>query len=394
VIGVVYGTTGELIKLSPILVRLDEMEEPAFTLCTGQQVEQIPALLRDFDLPQPNLWLARGKDGHDLTRPADLPPWLLDIVVEFTRQRQNLRARMASGAEPLLIVHGDTFTTVLGALMGHALRAPVAHIEAGMRSGDLRNPFPEELDRLLVARLAQIHFAPGPRAAANLRNLKVRGEIVDTAHNTILDALELVKPDALEITLPAEQFGLVSLHRFELLGKPAALRAILELLHEASRSKPILLIDHPVTAAAIAAHDLDRLFDERFLRVPRQRYFNFIALLKASAFLVTDSGGSQQECARLGHPCLVHRAVTEHNDGLGGPVVLSRLDLDVARGFLRAPLAYAKAPTTEQTSPTEVILGHLESRGHLNPTRGSLPPRPHPRLPNYGKQPSQAAERV
>lgn len=185
----------------------------------------------------------------------------------------------------------------------------------------------------------------------------------------------------------------MSLHRFELLGRGAALRAILELLYEASRSRPILLVDHPVTAAAIAAHDLDSLFDERFLRVPRQRYFHFIALLKASAFLVTDSGGSQQECARLGHPCLVHRAVTEHDDGLGGPVVLSRLNLDVARSFLKDPQTYAKAPKDDRASPTEVILDHLESRGHLNRT-GSVPPHPHSHSPGYGKQPRQATEHV
>lgn len=160
-IGVAYGTTGELIKLSPILVRLNETKEPAFTLCTGQQVQQIPALLRDFNLPQPDLLLARGKDGHDLTRPADLPSWFLKVVIAFTRQRKTLRARLTSGAKPLLVVHGDTFTTVLGSLMGHALQTPVAHVEAGMRSGDWHNPFPEELNRLMVARLAQVHFAPG-----------------------------------------------------------------------------------------------------------------------------------------------------------------------------------------------------------------------------------------
>jgi UDP-N-acetylglucosamine 2-epimerase (non-hydrolysing) len=367
-IGVVYGTTGELIKLSPVLVRLREREEPAFTLCTGQQVEQIPTLLDDFDLPQPDIWLSRGKSGHDLKRPVDLPAWLFHVMVDFARNQQTLRARLTSTAKPLLVVHGDTFTTVLGSVMGHVLRVPIAHIEAGMRSGDWRNPFPEELDRLIAARLARIHFAPGAHAAANLRAMKVRGEIIDTGGNTIRDALELVQPGALDVELPSEPFGLVSLHRFELLGKPSALRAILELLHDTSRSMPILFVDHPVTAAAIAAHDLGSLFDSRFRRVPRQRYFRFIALLKASAFLVTDSGGSQEECAQLGHPCLVHRAVTERSDGLSGSVVLSRMDLDIVRTFLEDPSACARSPMEDLQSPTDIIIDHLESRGSLAPT--------------------------
>jgi UDP-N-acetylglucosamine 2-epimerase (non-hydrolysing) len=366
VIGVVYGTTGELIKLAPVLTRLEERGMPALTLCTGQQAEQIPALLDDFGLMQPSVWLSRGSGGHDLERPADLPRWCAGVTATFSRRRRELRARWAaSGARPLLVVHGDTLTTVLGAAMGHVLRVPVAHIEAGMRSGNWRDPFPEELDRRVAARLARTHFAPDARAAANLRAMKVRGEIVDTGGNTIRDAIELVPPGAIDMELPRESFGLASLHRFELLSSARALNEILGLLREASRSAPILFVDHPVTAAAVAAHDLDSLFDERFRRIPRQRYFDFIALLKASAFLVTDSGGSQQECAHLGHPCLVHRAVTEHSDGLGRSVVLSRMDADVARAFLLEPLAYSSPPMVCEHAPTDVIVEHLERRGHL-----------------------------
>jgi UDP-N-acetylglucosamine 2-epimerase (non-hydrolysing) len=369
-IAVIYGTTGELIKLSPILMRLDQMNAPAFTLCTGQQVEQIPALLDDFGLPQPSVWLAHGNRYRDLERPQDLLPWFFDVCAAFARHRRMLRGRFdAATTKPLLTIHGDTLTTVLGGLIGHALRVPVAHIEAGMRSGDWRNPFPEELDRLTAARLAAVHFAPGEHAAANLRAMKVRGEIVDTGANTIRDALALVPPRSVGIDLPREPFGLVSLHRFELLGKPAALRAILELLQEASRSAPVLFVDHPVTAAAIAAHGLDCLFDQHFRRIPRQPYFRFISLLKTSAFLVTDSGGSQQECAYLGHPCLVHRAVTEHDDGLDESVVLSRMDLGVARAFLEEPTRRAGSPKRASQSPTDVIIDRFERSGHLLPAR-------------------------
>jgi UDP-N-acetylglucosamine 2-epimerase (non-hydrolysing) len=370
---VVYGTTGELIKLSPFLTQLKERDKPAFTICTGQQIEQIPALLEAFDLPPPDLWLSRGRGGRDLSQPSDILPWLFHVIAAFARHRSMLSARLALTAKPLLIVHGDTFTTVLGCAMGYALRVPVAHIEAGMRSGDWRNPFPEELDRLAVARLARIHFAPGARSAENLRALKVRGEIVDTGHNTIRDALELVQPGVLDLELPPEPFGLVSLHRFELLRKPTALRAILELLREASRSTPILFVNHPVTAAAITTHNLASVFDEHFRRVPRQSYFRFIALLKASAFLVTDSGGSQEECAQLGHPCLVHRAVTERSDGLNGSVVLSRMDLDAARTFLEDPFAYVASAIEDSQRPTDLIIHHLENHGHLSQRLTPIP---------------------
>jgi UDP-N-acetylglucosamine 2-epimerase (non-hydrolysing) len=113
---------------------------------------------------------------------------------------------------------------------------------------------------------------------------------------------------------------------------------------------------------------LDSAFDARFRRIPRQRYFRFVALQKVSAFVVTDSGGSQEECARAGHPCLVHRAVTERPDGLdGGSVVLSRMSLDVVRAFLEDPSAYRTAPAKDGVRPSDAIIAHLELSGYLRP---------------------------
>jgi UDP-N-acetylglucosamine 2-epimerase (non-hydrolysing) len=366
---VAYGTTAELIKLAPVLRRLQDRQAPVLTLCTGQHVEQIPALLDDLELAHPYIWLARGNNGRDLERRRDLPEWLFQVTKGFARARGDLLARFASdSSSPLLLVHGDTMTTVLGALMGRLMRVPVAHVEAGIRSGDWRNPFPEELDRIAAARLARIHYAPGPHAAANLRSMNARGEIVDTGGNTICDSLDMVPPVAHAVDLPQEPFGIVSLHRSELLGSRSAFAAILGALQEASRSAPLVFIDHPVTAAAISAHKLESLFDTRFRRIPRQRYFRFIALQKASAFVVTDSGGSQEECAQAGHPCLVHRAVTERPDGLdGGSVVLSRMSLDVVRAFLEDPSAYRTAPAKDRVRPSDAILAHLELSGYLRP---------------------------
>lgn len=364
-IAVVYGTTGELIKLAPVLIRLRAQGAAPLTLCSGQQVEQIPRMLDDFGLAQPDLWLGRGHGGRDLDRARDIPGWFAQVSSTFLRHRASISRQLRfDEARPLVMVHGDTFTTVLGAAMARALSIPAAHVEAGIRTGDWRNPFPEELDRRLAARIARIHFAPGPHAAQNLRQARVHGDIVDTGGNTIKDTLALVPAAPPAIDLPPEPFGLVSLHRFELLRRPDDLRTVLELLREASERQPLLFIDHPVTAAAIAQLGLEPLFGARFIRVPRQRYFHFISLLKASAFLITDSGGSQEECAQLGHPCLVHRAATERPDGLGGPVVLSRMDLQTVREFLQDPLAWQRPPATSQASPSDVITAYLARHGY------------------------------
>jgi UDP-N-acetylglucosamine 2-epimerase (non-hydrolysing) len=368
-IAVVYGTTGELIKLAPVMRRLEQGGVPLLGISTGQQAEQIPTMLADFGLPAPDIHLARGAGGRDLERPREIPRWLATVSAGFARHRRGISARLRSdAAPPLAIVHGDTMTTLLGAIMGRMLRVPVAHIEAGMRSGDWRNPFPEEIVRRTTARIAQIHFAPGPRPVRNLRSERVGGEILDTGSNTIMDNLSDIPsgpPPGLE--LPDGPFGLVSLHRQELLYNRDALTAILTVLHE-SAPVPLLFVDHPITVAAVAAAGLERLFDDRrFIRIPRQRYFRFLSLLKASSFLVTDSGGCQEECAFLGQPCLIHRTATEHDTGLGGPVVLSRMSLDVVREFLRDPERLRTEGEQLASSPSEEIVRMLSERGWAAP---------------------------
>jgi UDP-N-acetylglucosamine 2-epimerase (non-hydrolysing) len=362
VILVVFGTTGELIKLAPVLVRLQERGRGFLLVTTGQQVTQIPPFLEQFGLAQPDVWLGRGAHGHDLEKTGDIPRWLAGVTRSFARRRGRIRGALRGGEGlPLVLVHGDTMTTVLGALMGRALRAPVAHIEAGLRSGDLRNPFPEELDRRLTSLLAHVHYAPGAWAAANVR----RGVVVDTGSNTIRDSLELVPPDAgSPVTVPNGTFGIVSLHRFELLNDAATLERTMRALADASEVTPLLFVDHPVTRAALQRRELGGIFDgSRVQRIPRARFFDFVRLERACTFVVTDSGGSQEECFYLDKPCLVHRRRTERREGLGENVVLSGLDEGVLRSFLADPSRHRRTSPLPDHSPSDRIVEDMVVRG-------------------------------
>jgi UDP-N-acetylglucosamine 2-epimerase (non-hydrolysing) len=364
VILVVFGTTGELIKLAPVLLRLDRAGHRYLLATTGQQVLQIPSFLDHFGLRRPDLWLARGAGGRDLRVNRDIPGWLAAVARSFARERRRLRGTLARGpGRPLVLVHGDTMTTVLGATMGRGLRVPVAHIEGGLRSYDLRHPFPEELNRRTASRLASIHYAPGPWAASNLRG----SQVVDTGSNTIRDSLALV-PDG-EVTaapLPDGPFGVVSLHRFELLNSRSALTETLEVLAEAAERTPLLFVDHSVTAAAIEGFGLQRLFDPaRFVRVPRLLFFDFVKIVRRAAFVVTDSGGSQEECFYLDRPCLVHRVRTERREGLGETTVLSGMNIAVLRDFLADPGRFRRRTALPPESPSDVIVGDLERRGFV-----------------------------
>jgi UDP-N-acetylglucosamine 2-epimerase (non-hydrolysing) len=209
--------------------------------------------------------------------------------------------------------------------------------------------------------IASILYAPGAWAASNLR----RGTIVDTGSNTIRDSLAMC-PESIELGIepPAGRFGVVSLHRFELLGNRSLLEATMAILAEESRRTPLLFIDHPVTVAAIEAFGLGRgLQTPGLLRIPRLTFFQFVALMRRSAFLVTDSGGNQEETFYLDIPCLVHRRRTERREGIGENVVLSGYDLDTLRDFLDDPGRFRRRQPLPDSSPSDVIVADLAARG-------------------------------
>jgi UDP-N-acetylglucosamine 2-epimerase (non-hydrolysing) len=361
VILVVFGTTGELIKLAPVLLRFEERGHRYLLATTGQQVEQIPGFLEQFGLRQPDIWLGRGAGGRDLRVNRDIPGWLTKVLRSYVRHRKQVRRKLRAGpGRPLVLVHGDTMTTVVGAVIGRSLRVPVAHIEGGLRSFDLRHPFPEELNRRLASSLSRIDYAPGAWAATNLRG----HDVVDTGSNTIRDSLGLVPEGDLPVAFPDERFGIVSLHRFELLKSRRLLTSTLESLAAAARTVKLIFIDHPVTVAALERFRLERFFDEkRFVRTPRLRFFDFVRAERRSAFVVTDSGGSQEECFYLDLPCLVHRVRTERREGLGENAVLSGMRVDVLQDFLADPTRFRRRTRLPAESPSQIVVDDLERRG-------------------------------
>ena len=363
-IAVVFGTTGELIKLAPVLLRLERRGHPYLLLTTGQQVQQIPSFLDQFGLRQPDVWLGRGRNGRDLRVNADIPSWLTSVARSWLRARRRVRQTLRDGhGRPLVLVHGDTMTTVLGSMIGRSLRTTVAHIEGGLRSYDLRHPFPEELNRRLATTLSRIHYAPGAWAASNLRG----GDVVDTGSNTIRDSLELVSDEEPSLPLPNRPFGVVSLHRFELLNSRRLLTDTIEVLADAARSTPLLFVDHPVTASAVDRFGLGPRFDaSTFRRIPRLRFFDFVRVERLSRFVVTDSGGSQEECYYLDLPCLVHRVKTERREGLGENAVLSGMSSEMLRDFLHDPMRFRRTSPLPASSPSDVIVEDLERRGYAS----------------------------
>ncbi|PLS81049.1 hypothetical protein CYG49_02850, partial [Candidatus Saccharibacteria bacterium] len=269
------------------------------------------------------------------------------------------------------IVHGDTLTTVVGSYFGRLLGLPVSHIEAGLRSGRTFHPFPEEIDRRIVSRIARIHFAPNEAAIENLKRENTKGDIIDTKYNTSKDALSIA--DTFEskviegLNLPS-RFGLVSIHRTELLERKKELEEFLSVISKAAKKEqPLVFLDHSTTKEKIKVSGFDKYLNKPGIyRIPKLAYMDFIQVVKRADYILTDSGGLQEDAYFLGVPAMIHRLTTERNEGLGQNVELSYLEKDRLEDFIRRQKNETKITRlTDTTSPSSIVISYLKEERYI-----------------------------
>jgi UDP-N-acetylglucosamine 2-epimerase (non-hydrolysing) len=312
----VFGTRPEAIKLCPVIRRMRQ-EWPAIAarVCvTAQHREMLDQVLECFEVR---------------------PDWDLDLMTPGQTLAATT-ARILSALDPILarepwdmaIVQGDTTTTMAGSLAAFYRGIPVAHVEAGLRTGDLTRPFPEELNRLVTGRLAALHFAPTEGARGNLLAEGVPAERIFVTGNSGVDAVLEVAEALGQGRIPAREWPwlnghkliVVTAHRRESFG--AGIECICEALGELAR-RPDVQIAYPVHRnPRVLGPVTERLggFPNIELLDPLD-YVSFVDLMRRSRLLVTDSGGIQEEAPSLGKPVLVMRDSTERPEAVDAGTV-------------------------------------------------------------------------
>lgn len=356
----VLGTTAELIKLRPVIDRCTDKTDQIEIWCTAQQYSELITLpdVVAYLSSHKTRWLTHGFLQRSISRPWHVPIWALSASIGFLRSAfKNRKNRHTT----TVLVHGDTMTTALGAVLARSMKYRVGHIEAGLRSGDWRNPFPEEICRRIVGRIADLHFAPNDTAASNLS--ESRGEVIVTDGNTAVDNLPSAHEDP--GTRSELRDVLVLLHRVEFLGDADTTRDTLLALTVAARDERINFVVDSLANKYLSG----RPEYNAFARHPNVRiiaklpHAQFLELLLRSRVVVTDSGGVQEESAALGVPCIVHRVVSERPDGLrpGGNAVLTGMRTSVLVECLQNP-PNATVPRSTARSPSDVIVNELSRR--------------------------------
>lgn len=338
---IVIGTRPEAIKMVPVILAFAQSSRiTPIVISTGQHAELVRRVLQPFGLT-PDIELNATRPGMSLNNLFSSVMSSLEnyVATNFGEPPADSAAAAASGYPVATFVHGDTSSAAAAALASFHLRIPVVHVEAGLRTSDTLSPFPEELNRQLISRIAAFHTAPTHKNRENLIREGVELSRIFVTGNTAIDALrlavELDQPlDVPELAIlddasPDSRIIVVTAHRRENWG--SGIERISEAVSRLAVAYPhdnIVVPLHPNPAVSTTFRTALEKHDNVLL-VPALDYLSFARLLKRAHIILTDSGGVQEEAPALGTPVLVLRDTTERGEGVkAGTVELVGTDID------------------------------------------------------------------
>jgi UDP-N-acetylglucosamine 2-epimerase (non-hydrolysing) len=302
---IAYGTRPEIIKLFPLVRALQKKQTPFKTLFTGQQSDLYEDV-KDL-MPAPDHSFAEHFTG------AGKHNTLAESFIKICGAAEALFAAHKFGT---VVVQGDTTTAWALALVGFYNRIRVAHVEAGLRTFDLENPFPEEANRALIGQIAAINFAPTRGAEQNLE--KAGAKNIHLVGNTVVDAVNIVKGEFGLDKIEVSNTVLVTLHRRE---NHEIMELLFDEINRVAGSQPGLRFILPIHPNPNVRRHRDRLKAANIEVIEPVGYLDMLKLVAASRFIVTDSGGLQEEASCFNKKVLIMRETTERPEivdvGLG-----------------------------------------------------------------------------
>lgn len=337
----VFGTRPEAIKMAPLVKKLCENSNfESKVLVTGQHRQMLDSVLEIFDIkPDFDLDIMRhGQTIEDIT--SKVIYGTTDIIKNHFRP-------------DLLLVHGDTSTSFAAALGAFYEKVPVGHVEAGLRTGNIYSPYPEEMNRKLIGSIATYHFSPTETNKSNLIKENINPENIITTGNTVIDALHSVvkedfkfETDDLKDIDFSKKIILLTCHRRENWGKP--MKYIFDAINKIAKENDDIQIIYPVHMNPdIVKLANEQLTSKNIKLIKPLEYVEFANLISKSYFIMTDSGGLQEEAPSLGKPVLVLRTETERPEAVNaGTVKVVGVDTDTiykeATKLLKEEKSYKK----------------------------------------------------
>ncbi len=351
-IHIFLGTKAQYIKTAPLLRLLVQRGLDYRLIDSGQHARLSASMRVELGVRRPDVVLG---GVNDVTSIGGAMAWSARIGRRLWSAR-SVRHDIFGNRGGVCVVHGDTPSTLLAALLARRAGLAVAHLEAGLRSHSLRHPFPEEAIRLMVMRLSTRLFAPDPTAMDNLRSMGLAERAVLLSGNTVIEALD----ESLHLTQPSHGPAIVTMHRVENLTSRRRVERLTATVERLAATMPVRFVLHTPTQETLARMGLhERLTAAGVQMIPLVSHTDFVHMLAAAPLVITDGGSIQEECALLGVPTMLWRARTERPDGIGANVVLSGYRPRTIEEFVGEPERYRRKPRDLDDRPSEQILDEL-----------------------------------
>lgn len=349
----IIGTKGQLIKMIPILKELENRRIEYNFINAGQHAQILDNIIKLYGIKQPDTYL--DKRDKDIVTAFQAVYWIMKSTM-----RGILDRKIWKEDKGIVLIHGDAPPVIVGLIAAKLSGQRVAHIEAGLRSYDFLNPFPEELFRVIVDHFGDYLFAPTGWAENNLKTMKVKGNIYNTQCNTVIDMIRLSLNLDIDIDIPKEPYVVSSIHRFETISSKDTLINALDVVNDIAKDIKVVYVLHPSTENKLKKFNLLNYLDNKNIEIrPILEYPYFIKLVNNAEYVVTDGGGLQEETNYLGKPCLILRNKTERIEGLNSNVCLSEFRDEKIKDFIRNYDRYKSEKISDTYSPSKRIVDTL-----------------------------------
>jgi UDP-N-acetylglucosamine 2-epimerase (non-hydrolysing) len=351
---VVIGTRAQLIKMAPIMVLMQKENIDYEFIYTAQHKETISEILSDFNVKMPDRILYSKSEAKTITK---FLGWIGSMLF------QSLSPKKIFPEKGIVLTHGDTATCIWAAIVGKLAGCIVCHVESGLRSFNIFQPFPEELTRLITFRFSDVYFCPNSWAVNNLK--KYNGDKVNLEINTLYDSVKEALTSNESVDYPNEKYAVVSIHRLENIFTKKFEQTIIPLLENvAEKGFVLVFVLHPATLSVLKRNE-GKLYkrlesNKRIVLKDRYSYFKFIKLLNGSQFVISDGGSNQEELSYLGKPTLLFRNVTERIEGLKENIVISNFDEHKIMNFVENYKNFQRPIKEISISPSEKIITYLK----------------------------------
>lgn len=353
------GTTAEFIKLAPVIKELKKRKVYYQIITSGQNSIHVD----DFKNYVANITInhAFTEKAHQSSIPLFFV-WTVSTffhgLIYFYRLSKKIDKKNS-----YFVVHGDTISSLIGAMIFKVLGLQLVHIEAGLRSFNFWEPFPEEICRYIINYFSSINFCQNEWSMNNIKGLPSQN--VNTKQNTLIEIClwALHKKKGLDYAKKFNKYYILIIHRQEhvYFNKEKTTETMKSVIDNADKNLNCLFIMHALTSRFLKSENLefDKNLYKRLLLIPKLPYIEFMTLLNNAEFIATDGCTNQEEVYYMGLPCLALRNVTERTEGLGENIILSKNSTTITKSFLKNYKKFRRKPIHIKERPSKIIVDYL-----------------------------------